>query len=76
MSQIRDMLYVRWAERRLNRPLSDEEMNGDSFRAVFPDGHSEWLQVPCLVFPYDLLTKPEDYYVFSGETQSDYVNAA
>ncbi len=57
------MLYVKWAERRLNRSLTEDEMNGEPFRAVFLDGHAEYLVVPMLVFPYDLLTKPEDFYI-------------
>jgi hypothetical protein len=56
MTQIRDMLYVKWAEKRLRRPLNEEELNGEPFRAVFPNGQVEFLQVPYLAFPYDLLT--------------------
>jgi hypothetical protein len=73
MTQIRDMLYVKWAEKRLRRPLNEEELNGEPFRAVFPNGQVEFLQVPYLAFPYDLLTKPEDFYV--GEL-SDIKDAA
>ncbi len=62
MQLIRDMLYVKSVERQLMRALTEEEMNGESFRAVFPDGHVEYLIVPLLHFPYDILTKPEDYY--------------
>lgn len=62
MDQIRDMLYVKSVEKRLRRPLTDEEMSGESYHTVFPDGHVEFIEVPQLKFPYDLLTKPEDYY--------------
>jgi hypothetical protein len=62
MSQIRDMLYVKSIEKRLRRPLTDEEMDGEECRVFFPDGHIEFIEVPHLEFPYDLLTKPEDYY--------------
>lgn len=71
MEQIRDMLYVNELERRLRRSLTDEEMNGESFRAVFPDGHVEFLAVPMLEFPYDLLTKPEDYDISAVEEIAD-----
>lgn len=60
MELIRDMLYVKSLERRLRRRLTDEEMNGETFRAIFPDGRVEFLAVPLIRFPHDLITRPED----------------
>jgi hypothetical protein len=60
MMQIRDMLYVNSVERRLGRPLTEEEMDGDSRPIVFPGGRTEYIQVPILLFPYDLITNAED----------------
>lgn len=63
MTQIRDMLFVNSLERQLNRKLTPDELVGEEFKVKFPDGHVEWIQVPLLEFPFDLLTKPEDIFV-------------
>jgi hypothetical protein len=40
-----------------------EELTSDEFLVRFPDGHSEFVEIPQLEFPYDLLTRPEDHYI-------------
>lgn len=56
---IRDMLYVKNLERRLNRNLTEDELNEEELELHFPDGHREWVVIPRLVFPDDLLSAPE-----------------
>lgn len=62
MSQtmIRDMLFVKNLERRLGRNLTEDELDQeDELELRFPDGHREFVVIPRLVFPYDLLSAPE-----------------
>jgi hypothetical protein len=73
MEIIRDMLYVKSVERRLGRSLSEEEMDGESHRVFLPNGNFEFVQVPLLNFPYDLLSKPEDMFMAEIE---ELLNAA
>ena len=55
MTKIRDMLFVRRLERQLGRPLTRDELNMDEFEVRFPDGHYQWIEIPRLFFPYDLI---------------------
>lgn len=73
--KVRDVLYIKNLEqRRLKRPLTEEEMDGEPFWVCFPDGHYEEFQVPYLNFPYDLLsiaTEPfEDMFAQSLQDAS------
>lgn len=56
---IKDMLYVKNLERRLGRNLSSDELDEEDLELRFPDGHREWVTIPRLVFPDDLLSAPE-----------------
>lgn len=66
MIQIRDMLYVRSVERRLGRSFSEAELlecsEGEGARIRFPDGHYEWIIIPKLSFPWDLISLPKDLF--------------
>lgn len=58
---IRDMIFVRNLERRLGRRLTDieiEDDDPDGLEVRFPDGHREFVRIPILVFPDDLLSDP------------------
>lgn len=63
MSQIRDILQIKTLERALRRRLTEEEMSGEPFRAVFPDGNVDYVVIELLQFPHDLLSKAEDFYI-------------
>lgn len=66
---IRDMVFVNALERRLGRRLSEEELAEDNdLELVFPDGHREWVMIPRLVFPNDLLSAPELGFVDAMES--------
>lgn len=59
-SVVRDMLFVKQLERRLGRSLSEDELNHDEeLELRFPDGHREFIVIPKLIFPDDLLSAPE-----------------
>jgi hypothetical protein len=60
METIRDMLWVRTIERRLRRKLTDIELSGEEFQAVYPDGNSEFLATPLIPFPWGLLNKSDN----------------
>jgi hypothetical protein len=63
MEHMRDMIFVNNLEKRLNRHLTEDELNTySSFKAVFPDGHYEYVSVPRLVFPDALITRPSDFH--------------
>lgn len=66
MVTIRDMLYVKQLERRLGRPLTEEEMSGDDTVVELPNGDIEVITVPLLPFPDALLSAPE---CFNSEAQ-------
>lgn len=68
MEKIRDVLYIKSLEKHLGRPLTNDDLYEDEFRIEFPDGRIEFYEIPMLVFPYDLLTKPEDLYVSELES--------
>ncbi len=70
MSQIRDMLYVSDLEKHLGRSLTEDELDGNPFDLRLPNGNWVTYCVPLLVFPYDLITKPEDI------TEGDLRNAS
>jgi len=64
MMEIRDMIFVKRLERRLKRNLTDEELDSkDAFEVRFLDGHTEWIAIPTLIFPDELLVRPEDLCV-------------
>lgn len=61
-SLIRDMIYVNQLEKRLGRALTVEEIEIEEYEGVlelrFRDGHREFIVIPRLVFPDDLITRP------------------
>lgn len=59
MEQIRDMLYVKGLERRLNRRLTEEEMDGEPFLVRTRSGNYEQYRVPILRYPWDLMIYPQ-----------------
>ena len=62
MVTIRDMIFVKQLERRLGRPLTETELESDEeLELRFPDGHREFVVIPRLAFPYELLSSPECY---------------
>ena len=61
VATIRDMIFVKNLERRLGRELTEQELSGEEFEARFPDGHREFIQIPILEFPKELLSSPAFY---------------
>jgi hypothetical protein len=59
---IRDMLFVNQLEKRLGRRLSREEVETEEYEEeleiYFPDGHREFIRIPRLSFPDDLMSRP------------------
>lgn len=59
-----DMLFVKGLERRLGRSLTEQETNlarqGVSLYLKLTDIGWDYVQIPVLAFPYDLLSQPED----------------
>jgi hypothetical protein len=54
---IRDMLYVNSIERRLGRKLTERELeDDDALELRFPDGRREFVIIPRLLFPDDVMS--------------------
>jgi hypothetical protein len=56
---INDPLFVKRLERRLGRKLSEDELVQDELELRFPNGQRDWIIIPKIVFPTDLLTRPD-----------------
>jgi hypothetical protein len=71
MTKIMDVLYIRAVEKRLRRPLSEEERDGQPSMILFPNGRYERIRVPYLIFPYDLMSQPEEVPETADESLLD-----
>lgn len=55
---INDPLFVRHLERRLGRKLSERELCEPDFEIRFSNGRREFIVIPKIIFPDDLLSRP------------------
>jgi hypothetical protein len=58
---MRDMVFVNDLQRRIGRPLTENELSSDAeFEVRLLSGQKMWVKLEILLFPYDLITQESD----------------